>query len=88
MGRERGQETSFLLCPAGPAVSLRKSVFLAFTLGHSNIPVSLGIIDLYCLQITFSFNLVTENNILIHILQLSKLRLKRVVMCPVSPNFK
>ena len=57
MGRERGQETSFLLCPAGPAVSLQRSVFLAFILGNSNIPVSLGILDLYCLQITFSLNL-------------------------------
>lgn len=44
--------------------------------------------DLYCVQVTFSLNLATENKILIYILQVRKSRLKRVVMCPVSPAFK
>ena len=87
VGKERGQKTS-LLCPAGPAVSLQKSVFLGFTLGNSDVLVGLGIIDLYCVQVAFSLNLATENKIFIHILQVRKLRLKRVVMCPVSPAFK
>lgn len=87
VGRERGQKTS-LLCPAGPAVSPQKSVFLAFTPGNSNVLLGLGIIDLYCVQVTFLLNLATENKILIYILQVRKSRLKRVVMCPVSPAFK
>ena len=75
MGRERGQRTS-LLCPAGPAVSLQKSVFLAFIPGNSNVLLGLGIIDLYCVQVTFSLNLATENKILIYILQVRKVKQK------------
>ena len=61
--------------------------FSTFSPQVTNSLVGLGIIDLHCVQATFSLNLATENKILIHILQVRKLRLRRVVMCPVS-SFK
>lgn len=71
------------------AVSLQKSLFLAFIIGNFSSQVGLGIIDLYAAYQSLSVLILEPKPIFLSIFyKLRKLRLRKVVMCPVSPTFK
>lgn len=71
----------FCLLPLTVSLQL---ILGAFIPEDSNVPIYLGITDIYCLQIAFSFSLVIENNIFPH----GKPKLKECCDVTHASNFE